>query len=693
MKKLLALICLLVCFGQLAEAQLRTIDSLSKKLSITKDDKTKVILLSDIGYYYRLSKPDTAFILCRQALALAKQIQYAEGEANALSSIGSIYRMLGDIQNALYNQYESLRIAEKYGYKNELAKAYLAIGIVHSDIKDYDIAIKYVKQAREIYESADMPFLYNTALANLGEVYFKNNQLDSALHYLQIAHKNIVSNPRATAIAPFTFSRLSMVYLKLNKYDAAYEYAQKAIELGKVDKNIRVQIKGNQITSQYYQSANKIDSAIYYALKALDLSKAYDYKFDVLENSTLLADLYEQKDFKQAYYYAKFSKQLNDSIYGVDRVNALQKKMIQQQEIVREKEAKSLAAQNRMKQNVLLGGLALLCLIGFILYRNNLRKQKDNELLHRQKEEIDFQRNKAEKTLTELQLTQTQLIQKEKLASLGELTAGIAHEIQNPLNFVNNFSELSVDLAKELKEEIEKSPQNTEGGIVLSDKSYIDELLTDLTSNQEKINHHGKRASSIVKGMLEHSRVSTGERQLTDINALCDEYLRLSYHGMRAKDKSFNAVFPEGMPMAKTDFDPHLPKINVVSQDIGRVLLNLMNNAFYAVNERNLRGFQNLEGLKSDYIPSVTVTTQRVDNQIIIKVVDNGNGIPDSIKSKIFQPFFTTKPTGEGTGLGLSLAYDIVTKGHGGTLEVVSTVGDDSFGEGVGSEFIIRLPV
>ena len=274
-------------------------------------------------------------------------------------------------------------------------------------------------------------------------------------------------------------------------------------------------------------------------------------------------------------------------------------------------------------------------------------------------------------SLMELKSTQNQLIQKEKLSSLGELTAGIAHEIQNPLNFVNNFSELSVDLVKDLKDEFKKPEK---------DEAYIDELFDDLSQNQEKINHHGKRASSIVKGMLEHSRASTGVKELTDINKLADEYLRLSYHGLRAKDKDFNADF-------KTEFDVNLPKIEVIPQDIGRVLLNLINNAFYAVNQRKQ---QLCEGSKpsqslSTYTPSVSVSTKQLDNAIEIRVKDNGTGMPESVRAKVFQPFFTTKPTGQGTGLGLSLAYDIVTKGHGGTLEALST-------EGVGTEFLIKLP-
>ncbi len=261
------------------------------------------------------------------------------------------------------------------------------------------------------------------------------------------------------------------------------------------------------------------------------------------------------------------------------------------------------------------------------------------------------------------QLMAEHLMHKEKIDSMVELTAGIAHEIQNPLNFVNNFAELSVDIVKELNEELERDEL---------DKAYINELTTDLTLNQEKINHHGKRASSIVKNMLEHSRTTKGIKELTDINKLLDEYLRLSYHGLRAKDKNFNADF-------KTQFDENLPKIEVIQQDMGRVFMNLFNNAFYAVTQRKLMTHD------ENYSPSVFVSTQQRDNQIIIKIKDNGIGIPENIKAKVFQPFFTTKPSGQGTGLGLSLAYDIVTKGHGGTLAIKTK-------EGEFTKFIIQLP-
>jgi len=300
-----------------------------------------------------------------------------------------------------------------------------------------------------------------------------------------------------------------------------------------------------------------------------------------------------------------------------------------------------------------LGGILL---VAIILYRNNRQKQKANAVL--------------ETTLANLKSTQSQLIQSEKMASLGELTAGIAHEIQNPLNFVNNFSDVNKELLTEMNEEIVKG--NLDG---------VKAIAKDVIENEEKINYHGRRADAIVKGMLQHSRSSNGVKEPTEINALCDEYLRLSYHGLRAKDKSFNATM-------KTDFDANIGNINIIPQDIGRVLLNLYNNAFFAVNEK-------INSAPNGYEPQVSVSTRLVPatenslirqsaNSIIISVKDNGNGIPQKILDKIFQPFFTTKPTGQGTGLGLSLGYDIV-KAHGGELKVETK-------EGEGSTFIIQLP-
>jgi C4-dicarboxylate-specific signal transduction histidine kinase len=284
-------------------------------------------------------------------------------------------------------------------------------------------------------------------------------------------------------------------------------------------------------------------------------------------------------------------------------------------------------------------------------------KAKNSEL-----EKIVEQRTaELKQSLENLKITQHQLIHAEKMASLGELTAGIAHEIQNPLNFVNNFSEANQELVEELQ-------QANENG----DHAEVRAIALDIKANEEKISHHGKRADSIVKGMLQHARASPGEKQPTDINRLVEEYLRLSFQGMRAKDKAFSVAI-------ETHFDDSISVVNIVPQDIGRVLLNLFNNAFYAVQEKKAK-------LNGAFEPVVSVSTKREGEQVVITVRDNGTGMPQKVAEKVFQPFFTTKPTGEGTGLGLSLSYDIVTKGHGGNLTVTSK-------EGEGAEFLVQLPV
>ena len=329
-------------------------------------------------------------------------------------------------------------------------------------------------------------------------------------------------------------------------------------------------------------------------------------------------------------------------------------------------------------------GLTFIWMIALLFSQNRQNKAAEKERIKRQHEdelnraiairkveleglvaertaELTQQKEELELALTELRTTQSQLIQSEKMASLGELTAGIAHEIQNPLNFVNNFSEVSKELLDEMEVEMDKG--NTEEAKL---------IITDIKLNLEKINHHGKRADSIVKGMLMHSRTSSGQKEPTDVNALADEYLRLAYHGLRAKDKTFNAKL-------ETDFDTTIGKINLIPQDIGRVILNLLTNAFYAVAEKKKQ-------IGIGYNPTVSVSTKKIGAKLEIKITDNGNGIPQKIIDKIFQPFFTTKPSGQGTGLGLSLCYEIITKVHGGELLVETK-------EGEGTAFIIHLPL
>jgi two-component system NtrC family sensor kinase len=408
------------------------------------------------------------------------------------------------------------------------------------------------------------------------------------------------------------------------------------------------------------------DSCMFYANKTLEVARTTKQDGSLLVAYQALSIANQvNNEIDSAFKYEQLAYKLNDSLKNIriDNLTKYQKSSFDEQLRLKKLDEERTAYANNLKLLGLLSLLGGILVVAFILYRNNLQKQKANSVLQDQKD-------KVETTLHELKATQSQLIQSEKMASLGELTAGIAHEIQNPLNFVNNFSEVSNELIKEMKEEFKKG--DVEEGFAIAN---------DIEQNLEKINHHGKRAADIVKGMLQHSRSSNGVKEPTDINALADEYLRLAYHGLRAKDKSFNATM-------KTDFDETIGNINIIPQDIGRVILNLITNAFYAASLPSKGGFKD-PNYKHE--PTIWVKTSKNPTlggrgaEVLISVRDNGPGIPRKILDKIFQPFFTTKPTGQGTGLGLSLSYDIV-KAHGGELKVETK-------EGEGTVFIIQIPI
>ncbi|MFY0686488.1 MAG: histidine kinase [Cyclobacteriaceae bacterium] len=415
----------------------------------------------------------------------------------------------------------------------------------------------------------------------------------------------------------------------------------------------------------YLKHLNQYDSAKIYLKKARILFAELNIPNGLIDANYQLSNIFKASDMDSAFYYLSEAYAYKDSLTNVQKQSLVRNLNLDAEMELQEMEKERLLTANRYRIIGSAGFVTVVIVIAILLFRNNRQKHRANLAL--------------ESALNDLKSTQTQLIHSEKMASLGELTAGIAHEIQNPLNFVNNFSEVNKELAEEIKEEL--------------DKGDIDEaksIANDLIENEDKVTHHGKRAEGIVRSMLQHSRTGSGEKEPTDINALCDEYLRLAYHGFRAKDKSFNSEF-------KLELDESLPKISVVPQDIGRVLLNLINNAFQAVSE-NPSHPEPVEGdegtmtsRESDSKPLVTIATRTIppseggQRGVLITITDNGPGIPEHVRDKIFQPFFTTKATGEGTGLGLSMCYDIVTKGHGGTIEVDNT-------NPVGTIFSINIP-
>ena len=573
---------------------------------------------------------------------LRQQIGYEDGLSLSFYHLGITYKYLGYLEQALEYLLKSLDLGRKLKYWVSISYSLNNIGVIYADMGDNQNALKYYEQSLGLRRESGDKWGEAGCLDNIGLIHYKLGDNykaeDFCLKSLAITESSGDKKGQGNSLY-----HLSLIYAQSEESRKAFDYAQQSLKIRTSIGDKKGQAEILLFLSGLYPLIDEVnhDKIEVLLRKALKIGKDLKAK-----------DLLSHIHFEYYKFYKNSTKN-SDALEHLEIHNTLEKELFNQtfnQKLVNLQITHQVEKSRKEAE---------------IYQLKNIELVQLNEEIQKQKDVLEAQRKNLEETLDNLKKTQTQLIQKEKMASLGELTAGIAHEIQNPLNFVNNFSELSVDLANELKEEMEKLD---------IDKAYVGELFTDLSQNQEKINHHGKRASSIVKGMLEHSRASTGVKELTDINKLADEYFKLSYHGLRAKDKDFNATM-------ETHFEDPLSKIEIIPQDIGRVLLNLINNAFYAVNEKKK---ENTEGVL--YKPTVTVSTQQLDNQIIIKVKDNGMGMPESVRAKVFQPFFTTKPTGQGTGLGLSLAYDIVTKGHGGTLEVEST-------EGVGSEFIIQLSI
>ena len=594
-------------------------------------------------------------------LAIINKLSYQQ--RRSLNLLANLYVYIGNYTKAMKLYYDALRLAENEHDEYQAIQINNNIGSTYVQMSDNAKALFFVRQAQKklnLYLSAhkDIPLKFrkiNVYILNTtDEAFLFSDQLDSAAYYIKQGIK-CEDTYHINDLKAVFINDLGILESKKGNKAAALKYFHESEKEWAAIKDLTNLDLVYFSFAKLYQKFNQPDSAIFYAQKSLSSAMEANFFADEAQASRLLYELYDaQHNTPLAYKYYKMATQINDSITSKDKIRELASLDFEQKQHEDELAAAKLAYQTTIRNYLFVAGLAVLALLALIFWRNAQQRKRSNNLLQEQKEEI-------EATLEQLQSTQTQLIQSEKMASLGELTAGIAHEIQNPLNFVNNFSEVNAELIGEMKEQIAKG-----------DLEEIKAIAGDIEENSKKISMHGKRADAIVKGMLQHSQSGSGTKEPTNINALADEYLRLAYHGLRSKDKDFNAELV-------TDFDDKLPAINVIPQDIGRVLLNLFNNAFYAVNQKTKTS-------GADYKPEVSVTTSTVDGYVVIKVKDNGVGIPDAIKEKIMQPFFTTKPTGEGTGLGLSLSYDIVVKGHGGNITIDTK-------EGIFTEFTISLPL
>ncbi len=644
----LILLFVFLCSILFVNAQKYSTDSLKQLLRSAKEDSVRIDLLEKLSGQYIWSYPDSGTMYAMDGFRLSKKLDDRTREGLFLFYLCVSHSYTGDFASSLDYGFKALTLFQDLRDTSNIINSRIALAISYRDQGDYNQALIQGFKAKEMQEL--LPFdsaITNLILGNISSIYEKKNLLDSAIIY-GLKALELGNQWQAGYIT------LGNVYSKMGNQPKALEYYKKGIIINTPDGFSRALSELYNGASQVFESIGQKDSSIYFAQKAYLNAEKIDYLPGVLEASKQLAHLYEKKGMQDSTIkYLKLSADLNESIFSRQKTREATSFAANNQLHQQELNAQHLLDRNKMRIFALLSILGIILLWVFFLFRNIRHKKKSNLLLHEKNTQI-------QSTLADLKSTQAQLIQSEKMASLGELTAGIAHEIQNPLNFVNNFSEVNEELINEAELAIDTGSINE-----------AKELLTTLRNNQSKINQHGKRADAIVKGMLQHSRESKGQKEPADINALAGEYLRLSYQGLRAKDEAFKATL-------QTNFDPTIGAINIIPQDIGRVLLNLYNNAFYAVSEKK-------KHQPHGYEPTVSVSTTRVDGKVEIRVKDNGTGIPQKVKDKIFHPFFTTKPTGQGTGLGLSLSYDIV-KAHGGEIEVETK-------EWEFTEFVIQLPV
>jgi two-component system, NtrC family, sensor kinase len=651
-KSLVFLIILFFNLPSFCKAQFRE-DSLRNVVSLNKRDTTEVNALNNLSLIS--NHFDTAIMFAQSGLDLAEKLNYRKGVADGYFAMSSAFGKQRNYFQMIRYANKALSVFEAIHNDEGIMHATTNLGIMYFYTGDFNkgkelnmVCIKILEKNPRIATSYPgilyglkwAPIIYSA----VGELYLRTNQQDSALYFaLKAVDQNgYVGN----ALWNYPVYVLASVYSRLGKYNESLQMYRAAFPLA-LGNNLdwdTLQILSGM--ANLYLQLKKPDSSIYFARQVNQSPNPNREAIPWLESIRALKTGYKLIGNKDsALKYAELEKTLADSLFGKEQSLNIQTFLLnekfQQEEIktVQEK------LKRKIQGYIALAGVFILLLIGFLLWRSNQQKQKAKE--------------KIEKAYAELKSAQAQLIQSEKMASLGELTAGIAHEIQNPLNFVNNFSDINDELLSEMHHELQSG--------------HTDEALrigTALGENNAKIGFHGKRADAIVKSMLEHSRASKGEKQATDLNALIEEYLRLSYHGYRAKNKTFGATL-------HTTYDAHIPAIPIVPQEFGRVLLNLFNNAFYAVQER-------AKSLEGNYEPTIWVSSKRLPDNVAIEVKDNGMGISKSLQDKIFQPFFTTKPAGQGTGLGLSLSYDII-KAHGGDLQVQSE-------EGQYTAFTIHLP-
>ena len=645
-------------WGLNARAQSPATDSLRRVLAHTPPDSARVLLLLELGRTYRASKPDSTMYLAQKAWQLARQLNFDKGRGRAQGVIGMVLRERGELPKAYANQQIALQLNRQSHDPEGEASTLNGLGNISLDLRQYPQAIVHYRASEALYRRLHrLPWVAGN-LTNLGSCYEKLNQLDSALALQQRAEALIAQNLRPRLALALALRNMGMVQARMGQHPEAFAYYRRALHETQTTNDLRNRAMAHYHMALLFEQLHQPDSSLLHARHALRNAQAVSYRLTVMDAGALLARLYQARHrLDSAFHYQSLAGAARDSLYGPEKFQQLELLAFTEQKQQQRQRALQQQQTANYQRAGLLGLLVVLLTVALVLGWANRHQRRANRLLNERNAQIESQRNALNEALNEVRAVQAQLVAAEKWAFVGELSAGIANELQNPLAFMRKFADVSVGLLDH---------DNTTPTAGLEQQ-----ILAGLRQNLHEISAHGQRASAIIADMLAHARPGPRQPVPTDLNALVAEYLRLAYQGAPGQQLT-PAVELE------VHFDPAVGTVSAVPQELGRAMLNLFANAFYAVRQHQQAsgpGFQ----------PQVSVQTRRVGDSIELVVHDNGFGIAASVAERVFQPFFTTKPAGEGTGLGLSLAYDIITKGHQGTLTVETQ-------EGKFTRFTVRLP-
>lgn len=673
-------VCVLLTTAR-ATAQSPQTAPLRRALAQATSDTSRVLLLADLSASYRYSRFDSVRHYALQGLRLARRIGYTKGEGRCLSRIGILIGERGNLPAALRTNLQALQLNEDSHDTEGTARTLNQTGLLYYALDDFRPSLSYYFRALQLYEQGGIQDNSQliSVLTNIGASYEGMRRLDSAAHYLNRAY-TLTTAPRSRDWScwgnplPYVLRELGLLQAVQGNSAAGVRYYHRSARAAALENDRRSSARVFQYLAELYHTSGQPDSSRYYARKALAVGQTLPFTLGILHTSRLLSDAYEQLgQHDSTLKYLRIMLTAQDSLYNPQRIKQIDAIGFAEQQRLRQLEEEASRLSTEVRTYALWGTLGALLVLALLLARHIRQQQQAHRQLQslnaqivQQKTELTQQRDRLAHMLQELRSAQGQLLLREKMASLGELMAGVAHEIQNPMTSVRNFAAISVNLCQEIREELAKVL------LPIDDQQIIDEMFQNLSQYQSSIVKFSQRAEGIVAGMLEYSSSSPAQRQLTNLNMLANEYMRLTYQDLRLKNPRFNAAL---LP----DFEAGLPEVPVVRQDIGRALVSLFTTAFYAVQQRQRLG-------EEDYVPQVMLTTRREQEYAEIRIRDNGTGISEAVQASIFQRFFTSKPSGDGSSLGLAVSYDIITRGHGGTLRVESR-------EGEFTEFIVQLPL